>query len=137
MYITKNEETLGFFHRFDKLTIEGNRWQVQAVNEFYGDNIIKIALKEYYNKNLPDVKEESTDDGQSEILGDSVVYPYETKTYTVKDAAAAEWSLSDTKLAEIKSKTADSVTVYIKTGKSGNFVLRYGDIEKTIKIESF
>lgn len=136
MYITKNEETLGFFHRFDKLEIEGNMWEVQAVDEFYGDNIIKIAMKEYFNNNLPDSTEESTDDGQSEIKGDSVVYPYDTKTYTVNAAVAgATWSLNNN-LAVIKKSTDTSVTIYIKTGKSGEVVLKYGDLEKYITIES-
>lgn len=137
MYITKNEETLGFFHRFDKLEIQGNIWEVQAINEFYGDNIIKIAMKEYFNTNLPDPVSESTDDGKSEILGDSVVYPYDTKVYepTLPDIDA-QWSISDSRVAEIKKSNTNQATIYFKTSKSGTVVLKYGDIEKTITIKS-
>lgn len=137
LYVTKNEDTLGFFHRFDKLEIEGNMWEVQAVNEFYGDNIVKVALKEYYNNNLPDTEMPSTDDEKGEIRGDNVVYPYDTKTYTPNEKIdGAEWTVSDSKLAVIQSSSIDECVLYFKTGKSGTVVLKYGDIEKTIKIES-
>jgi len=52
LYITKDENTLAFFQRFDKITINGQPWEVVAYNENYGTNantktggIIRVALK--------------------------------------------------------------------------------------------
>jgi hypothetical protein len=56
LYITKDEDTLAFFQRFDRIVINGKPWEVQAYNENYstsrsGDSmsgIIRVALKETY-----------------------------------------------------------------------------------------
>lgn len=139
MYVTKDELTTGYFHRFQILTIEGNRWQVEAVNEAYGDNIIKVALHEYFNDNLPDTEHKSTDDLQSEIHGDSIVYPYDTRTYEApyEDLDNNKWTVSDDSLVKIKEQDGTKVTLYIKSPVSGKFVLTYGDdLTKEITIGS-
>jgi len=56
LYITKDEDTLAFFQRFDRIVIDGKPWEVQAYNDSYtttktGDfdsGIIRVALKETY-----------------------------------------------------------------------------------------
>lgn len=138
MYITRNEQTVDFFHRFTTLKVNNETWQVQSVNRVYDDNILKVTFKEYFNNNLPDTEEPSTDDHTSEIVGDNVVYPYDTKQYSAPTTPGAQWSVSNPQIAQIKKINSDnSVDVYIKTGKSGQFVLKYGNLEKQIVIDSF
>jgi len=56
LYITKDEDTLAFFQRFDRIVINGKPWEVQAYNESYSvskgaeadTGIIRVALKETY-----------------------------------------------------------------------------------------
>ncbi|MBR3673893.1 MAG: hypothetical protein IKN65_06415 [Clostridia bacterium] len=56
LYITKDEDTLAFFQRFDRIIINGKPWEVQAYNESYSTSksagtdsgIIRVALKEAY-----------------------------------------------------------------------------------------
>jgi hypothetical protein len=40
MLITKDENTLEFFHRFAKIEIANEMWEVQAVNKDSGDGVI-------------------------------------------------------------------------------------------------
>ena len=107
LYITKDEDTLAFFQRFDRLIINGKPWQVQAYNESYstsksagGDSgIIRVALKETYTSTDQFVKETNDAADQAKIEkaqydathtdaridGPSIVRPYETITYTAKN----------------------------------------------------
>jgi hypothetical protein len=56
LYITKDEDTLAYFQRFDRIIINGKPWEVQAYNENYSTSktagvdsgIIRVALKEAY-----------------------------------------------------------------------------------------
>ena len=52
LYITKDEDTLAFFQRFDRVIINGKPWEIQAYNENYSTSktagtesgIIRVAL---------------------------------------------------------------------------------------------
>ena len=52
MYIGKNEETEDFFHRFKKLEINGQPWEVQGVDDISVDGLIVVALKEDYQNSI-------------------------------------------------------------------------------------
>jgi len=65
LYITKDEDTLAFFQRFDRIIINGKPWEVQAYNENYSTNknngidsgIIRVALKETYTTSNQEIKD--------------------------------------------------------------------------------
>jgi hypothetical protein len=65
LYITKDEDTLAFFQRFDRVIINGKPWEVQAYNESYSNSktggidtgIIRVALKEAYTSTDQMIKE--------------------------------------------------------------------------------
>jgi len=65
LYITKDEDTLAFFQRFDRIIINGKPWEVQAYNEHYSTSktkgedsgIIRVALKETYTTTDQFIKE--------------------------------------------------------------------------------
>lgn len=95
MYITKDEKTEAFFHRFSKIKINGKPWEVQAMDNMSSDGIIILYLKEWYQNSIADAKQE--EDAAAEVTsiipedkpvieGPSEVYPYDKKVYTIKNA---------------------------------------------------
>lgn len=149
LYITKDENTLAFFKRFDRVIINGDPWQVQAYNESYttsktGDQesgIIRVALKETYTNTNSFVEEtlqqleknQNEDDGIDgpHIIGSSVVKPYSVLVYQAKNFdKLSQWQI-DSPLAVIKEISQDGLkaTVEIITGKSNQegFDIRYGN----------
>jgi hypothetical protein len=66
LYITKDEDTLAYFQRFDRVIINGKPWEIQAYNDSYSTNkngdtssgIIRVALKETYTSTEEFVKEQ-------------------------------------------------------------------------------
>lgn len=144
MYVPKDENTLSFFHRFALVTIDGNRWQVEAANPYGGDGIIIVHLSEYFNNKYEDKKKEEEkpsdtlieEPGYPRIIGDSKIRPYDIKSYRIENANGGVWSIenpADKKTqARIISITGDTVTIEVITGKKGAFNLIY----KTIDDES-
>ena len=159
LYITKDEDTLAFFQRFDRIIINGKPWEVQAYNETYSSSktgdissgIIRVALKETYVDTDQFVREKiagtSSNDSQdqdeeiqaeSRIEGPVTVKPYDIVKYTAKNFNESyEWSLnSDSRVARIVDISADGkvATVEIVTGTSNKegFYINYGNSEDTL-----
>lgn len=107
LYITKDQDTLAFFQRFDRIIINGKPWEVQAYNENYSTSknadvdsgIIRVALKETYTSTDQFVKEKidaaaaqkqeqaQYDETHTDprIDGPTIARPYETLTFTAKN----------------------------------------------------
>jgi hypothetical protein len=132
MYITKDEITQDRFKRFDIIKLNGQPWEVQAVDAMSVEGIVMVALKEHYNNTIEEkIEEEKKQEPAPEIKptsphieGDTEVYPYDTKVYTIKGIEGGNWFL-DSKKAVIVSEEADTATVEITTGRSGEFELKY------------
>lgn len=141
MYITKNEETLNYFHRFSKINIpreDGNgvdTWEVKTVDPYSADGIIEVYLGEWYNnefaeiENDGDIDSDSSSDGemlpQIYIEGFDTVRPYDTVEYTIHGLSDGDWIINNKNKAKFISKQDDTVTIEIVTGKSGTFTLTY------------
>ena len=148
MYITKNEETLDYFHRFTKIEIDGLPWEVQAVDSIATEGIIEVSLKETYKNTIEkEIKEEEEEIIIPEkkdiyIKGFNKTFPYEEYLYEIigtKDEGV--WEISNNKAKIIGEKNQLQVKIGIITGRSGSFVLRYireglDAIELPITIES-
>lgn len=133
MYITKDKNTEAFFHRFAKIKINGKPWEVQAIDNMSSDGIIILYLKEWYQNSIAEAKAEEdaiakvenvTVDTEPTIEGPSAVYPYDKKTYTIKNAEGGSWVIGSSK-AKILEQDDSTVYVEITTGRSGNFELKY------------
>lgn len=138
LYITKNKETLDYFHRFKKIKLKTEvekdvfketPWEVQAVNEYDADGIIEVHLRESYNNSMEEEKESQIeidipDVGQSYIKGPKTVYPYDIVKYEIKNANNGTWNINSSKAKIINIKDS-FVTIEITTGRSGNFDLIY------------
>ena len=150
MYITKDEKTEAFFHRFAIIELDNKPWEVQAVDSISSDGIIIIALKEYYQNTiekelLKEEKEQSNneeeiDENEIYIDGESIVYPYDKKIYTIKNTNGGNWIIQG-KGCRIITQTENSVNIEVTTGKSGSFKIQYireneDIIEKEITIKS-
>ena len=148
--ITKEEYTDDFFHRFTKIKFLGKNYEVQAIDGISTEGIIDIYLKEYFsNSILDEIQEEEKDtpiidplpEGSPEILGDSEVYPYDVKEFTIKNLTDGQWAVNSNKVI-ILNKSESKVTIKITTGRSGKFILSYNDVNgkelasKEIKINS-
>ena len=149
MYITKDEKTEAFFHRFSTIKINGKPWEVQSIDSISSDGIIIIYLKEWYQNSIAEAKAEEDaaievssiiSQNQAAIIGPTAVYPYDKKSYTVQNAGGGTWVIGSTK-AKILEQDESTVYVEIVTGRSGNFELKYireneEDITLNITIQS-
>lgn len=154
LYITRDETTENFFHRFQKVNISDRLWEVQFVNDLYSDTMLIVYLKETFTNEFDPVTnttaEEPGQGSQTEIeepinmdpaiKGKDSVYPFDKVTYTIENAENGSWYLSNNK-AKIDSQTSTEVDVIITSAKSGSVDLIYkryneDDIVKTITIKS-
>lgn len=138
IYITKNEETLDYFHRFAKIKIDNKPWEVKVVNESSGDGIIEIVLSEDYSNTLfeeaqkyDNVSKEENKEKLNEpyIEGDLEVYPFDKKIYKIKNVEIenGKWEIDNIKKAQILSQNQKEVNVEIIAGRSGQFNLIYNN----------
>lgn len=125
MYVTNNEKTKNFFHRFQKIDINGKPWEVQAVDNISTAGVIEVALKETYQNSLEEKKDKKEEDPQvSYIKGDSIAYPFDEKEYTIEGFSGGTWKISNSK-AKILSCSDTAAKVSIVTGKAGSFIISY------------
>lgn len=156
MYVTQNEETLKYFHRFKKVMINNQPWEVQTVDSISTPGIIEISLKETYTNTIKDDINKAVEQAVNKnqipqndeiivpyILGKEKTYPYDICTYTLKnyEQADGEWmilSSSKKNIIKILSLTNTEIKLQINTGKTGNFILAYqvkDNVIAKIKIE--
>lgn len=146
MYITKDEKTEAFFHRFTIVKVNGKPWEVQAIDNMSSDGIIVMALKEYYQNSIQDAEIEKKKAADEEakkaaakipkkkpfIEGPNIVYPYDECLYLVHNISNGEWQLNTTK-AKIIEVTDLSIKLEITTGRSGSFELIYTTENEVLK----
>lgn len=154
LYITKDENTLAFFQRFDKITINGQPWEVVAYNENYGTNantqtggIIRVALKETYtstNQQIKDMKKE-TESVESSIIGPDTLSPYDEGIVYQAINAEGSWEVSlmpdaAGNIGDYITYTIDNnnLTINVVTTKAyrKGFNIKFGDLVKHITIKS-
>ena len=100
MYITKNEDTLNYFHRFNKIEIDGQTWEVQVVDSISTPGLLEVSLKEAYNNTVENDIEAAIEASQKTaevdpqrgiyIHGPLEVYPYEVHEYELKNCIDIE-----------------------------------------------
>lgn len=148
IYVTKNEETLDFFKRFQILKIDGHRWRVAATDIFSQGSIIEVYLEEFFDNSLEDeqIKKEPIIFGEEEpyIDGPQFVEPYQTeiKYSLVNNLNATGAFLVSSKKVKIVNSDNNSCTINVISGKAGEFKIIYReegkeDLELNVTIESF
>lgn len=131
MFITKDEYTEDYFHRFTKVKVSGKPYEVQAVDAISTEGIIEVALKEDYTNEVQDIidkidvpNKEPIDELLPYIKGPSVVYPYDEVHFSIENDYGGHWEVNSNKVYII-SQTDLTVELMIKTGRSGEFDLIY------------
>lgn len=147
IYITQNEETLKYFHRFSKIRLNGNTWEIQTVDSISTPGIIEVIVKEDFNNSpkndLDKAVQQSIDIVQvaekeeEYIHGPTEVYPYETHSYELKNSNIKDgiWrisNLSRKNAAKIITSEGLMATVSILTGKSATIQLDFISTEGKI-----
>ena len=161
LYITKDEDTLAYFQRFDRIIINGKPWQVQAYNDAYstskrGDyssGIIRVALKETYTSTDQFIKElkgaeaaqiqadlaYDAEHTQARIDGPTAAHPYDILIYKAKNYEQPQsWYISDDSLVKVLDYTEDTLRLEViskKANKEG-FIVKYGQDSIQVPIES-
>lgn len=141
LYIVKNEVTSSFFHRHQKIKIDGNNWVVAGINPYYGDGIIEVFLEETFNNSIADAvaaEQEKIPQKPSTIIGPDTLSPYDKATYTIP-VKGGIWKTDFKKIS--LTQDDNTVTLEVLYGKSGKFNLYYyiNDVlheEKEIIIKS-
>lgn len=139
IFITKNEETLDYFHRFVKIKVGGKTWDVVAVDPYSADGIIQIGLAEWYENSMEKYSKindpyerPQTSPFEPYIEGNNVVYPFDIHEYTIKGINSGKWKISNSN-AKILKIHGDTVKIEITSGVSGKFNLIY-EIDKENKV---
>lgn len=96
------------------------------------EGIIIVYLKEWYRNSIADAKVEEDagkvdpiiPEDEPSIEGPTAVYPYDKKTYTIRNAENGTWVIGSSKAKILQQ---DDTTAYIEvtTGRSGKFELKY------------
>ena len=148
IYVTKNEETLDFFKRFQILKIDGHRWRVAATDIFSQGSIIEVYLEEFFDNSLEEeqIKKEPIIFGEEEpyIDGPQFVEPYQTeiKYSLVNNLNATGTFLVSSKKVKIVNSDNNLCIINVISGKAGEFKIIYReegkeDLELNVTIESF
>ena len=141
MYITKDEFTLDYFERFKKIKIDNRPWEIQAVDTMSSAGIIEVALKETFSNTLEEEMKDaetetngSQEAGSPHILGNAIVYPYETYTYIIDGISGGIWTIDNLKLVKINYSDTNEINISIKTGRSGEFTLSYASDSQSVEL---
>ena len=160
LYLTKDEDTLAYFQRFDRIIINGKPWEVQAYNENYSTNktgqvnsgIIRVALKETYTSAEEFVKQQKDADAaqiqaeaaydaentQARIDGPTAAHPFDILVYKAKNYEQPQnWYISDTSLVKVieYDQTSLKLQVISKKANEEGFTIGYGQDTIQVPIE--
>lgn len=142
----KNEATIKQFSRYNKFYLNGSDicWRVEAIDDISMPGILEINAVEYYSNDQTDfngvvgalefdpIPPAPQDE---EIKGETFIRPKKTYRYVCEGAAADTWSY-DSKLPIQATVEGNTISIYWNSTYRGQFVLKCGDKEKTIVVES-
>ena len=141
MYITKDENSLNYIHRFSKINIDNRPYEIEAVDDISIDGIIQIALKEDFNNTVEKEEQERQKENpitptSDLIKGKIEVYPYDNLVYTISEISGGEWKINNNKV-KILSQNEQQVNIKVISSISGDFILTYdnGEEETSLKVK--
>ena len=128
MYITKNEETLEYFKRFQVIKFDGHNWRVAATDKYSQKGIIEVYLEEYFDNEMEDnMRPPQVVDFNKEqpyIDGPQIIRPWDIGIkYEIKNLEGGEF-FTNSKKIEIK-QFENICLVNVVTGKATKAQLVY------------
>lgn len=149
IYMADTEQNRRTFERYKRFEYDGRYWKVQAPDFISTPGVFDIQVEEDYECHNDEMfirVEEPTEpipDDVNEIIGDVNVKPLEPHWYRMKFDDEGEWEIT---LPALKNKEVDDVIEYKIVAnriqitwtamKSGSYIIKHGDIEKTVLVES-
>lgn len=149
IYMADTEQNRRTFERYKRFEYDGRYWKVQAPDFISTPGVFDIQVEEDYECHNDEMfirVEEHTEpipDDVNEIIGDVNVKPLEPHWYRMKFDDEDEWEIT---LPALKNKEVDDVIEYKIVAnriqitwtamKSGSYIIKHGDIEKTVLVES-
>lgn len=154
--MTKTPEALKYFRRYAKFYLKGIEeadqnicYRVEATDTISMPGIMELSAVEYYaNETKDDITASLVDGLVAEpidpnkelgtgnlIQGEIFIKPRLEYKYFYRGDKVAQWSV-DKKYPVILKQNGKQVTLKWDSSYSGEFVLRYGNSEKTIVVES-
>lgn len=153
--LPNTKENLEYFRRYAKFYInpilDGDAricWRVEATDSISTPGILEINAVEYYaNKDEDNIEDgivgdlianplDNVENKTDLIEGNIFIKPKVTNTYKYTGDSISSWNYDSSLPIEIISQDETTITLrWIKT-ISGQFDLSYGDITKTIVVES-
>ena len=151
-----NQDTLKQFKRYSKFylqNIEGEDkvcWRVEAVDSISTPGVLEVSALEYYANETEDdlengivgglveeIKNPNDEEVEDAIIGPTFIKPKTTYTYYFNGSLLSDWKIEGIHLP-LKTKKIDEYTLEIiwDSTYSGQFILSYGDYNKTIIVES-
>ena len=150
----QNEETLKYFKRYSKFYLQNKYgtdpicWRVEAIDWISMPGVLEINAVEYYSNTGEDdvqtgivgglIVEEINPNPESieqTIVGETFIKPKKEYTYTYTGLRAYNWRI-DEKYPIVYTINDKTITLKWTSSYSGQFILRYGNINKTIVVES-
>lgn len=155
--MTKTPEALKYFRRYAKFYLKGiaegdknTCWRVEATDSISMPGVLQIVAVEYYANETKDDLDQGLVNGlvidpidpnedsdlDNMIKGDTFIKPRIEYTYYYRGKNAVQWKIIGKKVP-VKIKTEGrKCTLIWDSGYHGQFVLKCGDSEKTIVVES-
>ena len=152
------KETLEYFRRYAKFYLQNNIegaekicWRVEAIDWLSTPGILEINATEYYaNKDEDNIEEgivgglilepENPNEPEIEraIVGDTFIKPKKTYEYKYNGSENFNWFVEKKYPVVIEEDPLDPKHIFLKWNNtySGQFDLFYGDLNKTIVVES-
>lgn len=132
IYITKDENTLDYFHRFSKIKIDQKPWLTKVANTSSGAGVIELQIKEDYSNELEDKRLEKEESYQEPIFdkelphieGKTRLYPFDIAEYKIVNVTGGIWKISNNN-AKIVEIYDDKITLEVTAGKASSFDLQY------------
>lgn len=151
-----NEDTAKQFKRYSKFYLQniiGEEkvcWRVEAIDSISTPGVLEIYAVEYYsNKDeddiengivgglIQEVKNPNAEEVEETIVGETFIKPKITNRYHYNGSQVAEWQAKGKNLPlKIKKIDEHTIDLYWNSTYSGQFILSYGEVEKTIVVES-
>ena len=155
--MTKTTEALEYFRRYSKFYLKGIEdgdkntcWRIEATDSISMPGVLQITAVEYFANETRDDLDNSLVDGlvldpvdpNSEdeefddlIKGETFIKPRLEYKYFYRGEETSIWS-TEKKVPVTLKQEGKMVTLTWNSGYSGQFVLKYGESEKTIVVES-
>lgn len=153
--LPKNEDTLQYFKRYSKFYLQGIAqgdtpvcWRIEAIDTISMPGVLELTAEEYYSNEIEDdiaagvvggliadpITPEPSD---ADIIGEVFIKPKKSYTYIYSGEENAEWIIDSEYQLPIETKiNGKTITIIWQKTYSGQFVLKYGNSEKTVVVES-